>query len=183
MRTFEQDRRSRRFAARVALAVAGCVGLVVTIAPVASAETYRGNMCGNVYSSGPSWYVDNGYGSEACVDRGTYAVGKYFYMTPSAYDYKANAKSALNDWKVLQYYDGGWRLSQSGTCVASAGSGYSEVCAQRLISRKKNSSGQYIASRVALQMRSCNYDSGARVRSACTRWVTSFNVRWSTLTP
>jgi hypothetical protein len=148
------------------------VALAAVFATAAVPAVYQGNMCGRVYASNdPHWWVDQ-VGSEACIDRGAVSAGRYFYMTPLAFDYARNGHGALNDWRVMQYYNGGWRNYKASSCYVSAGAGYSNVCGQILVQRVSG------ATRVALLIQSCNYDSDVGVRRDCSGYQVKVNNAW-----
>jgi len=154
------------------LLVSGVLLAGALAAPVMAHSTtvYSGNMCGNVYG-GPKWWIDHS-GSEACIERGGYAAGRYFYIAPIAFDYYSNGRSALNDWRVWQQVSGTWRVYKSSSCFVSAGYGYSNVCGQILVSRLSG------ANRVAIQMRSCNYESTTGIRIGCSSYEYKTNAAW-----
>ena len=161
---------SRRTTVLIALTVG--LGFAALLAPTALTAVYRGNQCGNVYSgSHQYWYVDQA-GSEACIDRGYVAEHRYFYMTPLAFDYAKNTHSALNEWRVYQAVEGAWRFYKSGSCLITRGYGWSNVCPQVLIQRLNG------ATRVLIQIQSCNYDSDIQKRHDCSGYVNSKNAVW-----
>ena len=113
------------------------------------------------------------------MQRNSAVSGRSIKLTPGAFDYKRDGKSAVHQWRVQQYYSSAWRITNSGQCRNARGKGTTEVCAAISVARKKNSSGQYIASRVALQMRSCSYDGDRGLYSSCTSWENKFNSSWN----
>jgi hypothetical protein len=134
---------------------------------------YRGDQCGKVYSAfGIKWSV-SWNGAKACVEQGYLAPGLFFNITPVAYDAQKNGHSALNDWRVLQLQGLTWRLYKRGTCIISTGYGWSKVCDEEKITRLAN------ASRVAIQIRACNYEAPTAQRVDCSGYITRSNRAWS----